>query len=80
MTLLNLQEILEYEIIPKVISLEESEKRGFGAIASAYMDLGDYTNKMGMWEDLYNCKELGRHIVFHEFTHIFGAEKYVKKR
>lgn len=79
MTLLKIQEIPEYEIVPKVISLEESDEKGFGAIATSFLNLDNYTHKMEMWEDLCHCKEIGKYIVFHEFTHMLDDEKYVKK-
>lgn len=79
MALLKIQKIPEYEIVPKAISLEESDKKGFGAIATSFLNLDNYTHKMEMWEDLYICKEVGKYIVFHEFTHMLDDEKYVKK-
>lgn len=79
MSLLKIQEIPEYEIIPITISLDESDEKGFGTVSSSFLDLNNYTHKINMWKGLYNRKEVGKYIVFHEFTHMIDNEKYVKK-
>lgn len=66
----------EYEITCKDINLDEIEGKGFGSIATALYDIETGTHKLEIWKNIYTCGEEGKHILFHEFTHILDDEKF----
>ena len=63
-----------YEIETKTVSLEIANKRGFEALATTY-----YTPKTNKHSLIVSTNMvLSKHLLFHEFTHIFDSEMYVK--
>lgn len=66
------------EIIPINIDLQESNKNGFGVPAKHKYNRETGKHTIYVWRQLWEPQLHGKSTVFHELTHAYDFEKYVK--
>ena len=69
----------KYELIPKELFLEKSEKHGFDSWATAFYDIPTGRHSLEIWAEIHTLGQIGKYVVFHELTHILDDENIVKQ-
>lgn len=68
-----------YQVVSKEITIEKSQRQGFDSPAAAFYDIPTGAHTMEIWSMLFLPNMNAKYLVFHEFTHIWDAEKYSRK-
>lgn len=68
-----------YRVISKEITIEKSQRQGFDSPAAVFYDIPTGAHTMEIWSRLFLPNMNAKYLVFHEFTHIWDAEKYSQK-
>ena len=65
-----------YTITPIIISLEETDRKGYAAPANVKYDFNTNTHHMNIWTIFPTLS--ADYIMFHEFTHMIDTERFCK--
>ena len=75
--LLGISNFPKYDIIPKEITLDKSENKGFDSWATVFYDVSTGSHRLEIWNKIHTIGSSGKYNVFHEFTHILDNEVFV---